>query len=321
MNLFSSVSRTRTKSGLSPEWICALPRKLVVPPTPLPRCAVAGGTVVAWGEGLAVGIRVEDGAIAWKRKLGSWAVAGFDAGARIVLARGRASGWLDPDSGEIREERADPDPVRIARDAPDQPEEDPTLRAGDRLFRLLSETRSRVTRHWLEVNDPGLAPRRAEVASFTLRSNRLVLADRGGGRLYGWVGMDPECPAGAVVAAPSGPILILRRRYPAWHEHAAGETDLIGHGPAHLNVAIVPADGSEPRGRDLGTAPETWEGLGWRGGPPPFVERALGARPIGLAAGRILVELVELGDGKAASDVGLEPHQRFVAAFPSADLC
>ncbi len=321
MGLFE-IFKPRPRPHLEPDWMQPLPRRLCAPHVEQPRAFVAGPLVCAWGDGAVVAFDIATGAPAYRERIGGWVPSGFDGAGHLILGRGSKTARLDAETGAVLEApHLETDPPRSAQDAPDSPDLDPTLRVGDRLFRVRGETRSRVTRHWIEIADLGHAPQRIEVAAFTLRSDRLTVYDRGGGRVYGWVGMDPESPAGAVVGSGDGPLLVLRRRFPAWHEHSipVDEPDLIGHGPAHLNATIVVPGEPTPRGRELGTAPETWIGLGLRGGPhPPYLTRSLGARPVGLVAGKILVELTDLsGDSRAG---WLEPRRRFLAAFSSADL-
>lgn len=320
MSLFNSFWAPRTPR-LEPDWMTPLPPKLAGLAV-MPRAAVVGETLVVWGEGLAIGLDPSDGRTLYKVKLGSWHPAGFDAEGQFALVNGSRHALLVSATGEIIEAPVVAEPERSARDAAEHPEEDPTLWVGRRLFRVRGETRSRVTRHWIELTDEGHVAQRVEVAAFTLRSDRLVLTDRGGGRIYGWVGMDSECPSGAVVGGASGPIVVLRRRFPGWHEHnfPEDEPDLVGHGPANLSVMIVRTEETTPRSRELGTAPESWEGLGWRGGPhPPYLKRALGVRPVGLAAGKIIVELTDLTDGAPDSSL-LTPRRRFLAGFGTADM-
>ncbi len=317
MPFFGSSKRP----GLEPDWMYTVPRRLAGPASECPRALLAGETILLWGEGLAVGLDADSGSERFRAKLGSWKAAGPDPAGRLVLVRGERRAVFDLDKGEpVEVPGALAAPLLVARDTPESPEEDPRLRVGDRLLRVRTETRTRVTRHWIEVTDFGTAPQRVEVAAFTLRTDRLTLTARGE-HVYGWAGMDPECPTGALVAHATGPVLILKRRFPAWHEHGIPEEDpdLVGHGPAHLGATIVIPGTAAPKGRELGTVPETWEGLGYRGSHPPYLAKALGARPIGAAGGRILIELTDL-DGGSPDGTGLAPRQRFVAAFSAADL-
>lgn len=323
MRLFG-MSPSLAAPDLRPDWLLELPSRLSGGRCNAPRFAFLGDTLVCWAEGQAAGIDPDAGSLLWRAKLGGWEHRGFGPGGEPLFRRQHVFGVLDPATGKVDEASGlEPAPVRVARDAPEEPEQDPRLEVADRLLRVWTETRCRVTRHTVEVTDMGTAPLRTEVASFTMRSDRLAMFDLGGGRLYGSVGADDECPAGAVAGSSRGPLAVLRRVFPAWHEHGIPitEPDLVGHGPARLVATVLQPGSAAPRGRELGTLPELWEGLGWRGGAhPPWMASGWGARPIGLHAGRLYVELTELANGRPNSPGGLTPRARYVAAFGVTDL-
>lgn len=324
MSLFSTKGLA-IKSDLAPDWVVLLPRRLTAG-SPAPRSFLCGRLVLAWGPKHVLAVEAASGALAYRKRLGAWRGLGFDVEGRLVLGKGETSrrGFLDVVTGEVRETPlAQAAPEQTAHDTAEHPEADPTLSVGDRLYRVRSETRSRVTRHWVEISDRGGVPRSVEVASFTLRSDRLTLTCRGGGLVYGAVGMDPDHPAGALVGGGAGPVLFLRRRFSGWHEHSipVEEPDLVGHGPARLDAVVVPEGDGAARERPLGRTPETWSGLETRGGAhPPFLSRGLGARPVGIASGKIIVELVELAAGWPPS-APATPRRRFLAGFSAADIC
>ncbi|MCE5245583.1 hypothetical protein LLG88_01490 [bacterium] len=312
------------RPGVEVSWLVPLPRRVAPPAADAPRCILCGDMIVAWGERHAVGVDVSLGRIAFKAKFGPWRPCGFDAAGRLVLGRGDelAAAYLDPVDGRIVESsEAQAERVLEAQDAPEAPELDPTLPFAGGTLRVRTETVNRVTRHMLEVAD-GAAPRRLEVAAFTLRSDRLILR-AAGPRLYGWVGGDPECPTGALAAFAGGPYFVLRRRHAERHEHFVPEdfVDVVGHGDAPLVAVVLPEGGGAPREVELGIVPEVWRGLGRRDGSrPTYVERALGARPIGVLGRQLLVEFVELEGGKPHSARGLQPRRRSVAGFDASAL-
>lgn len=311
---------SRTAPGIDPEWVVTLPSRLSGPRSLEPRILFTPQLVVAWGEGLVLGFDPDDGKPVYRRRIKNWQLGGFDAEGQLLASQpGCApSGRLDPSDGMIIEDRfVEEAAVKYAVDDPDRPEEDPLLIAGIRSLRARSETRSRVTRHWIEIQDQAGPLRRWEVAHFTLRSDHLRLTARGGGRIYGSVGPDPEIPAGALAGTTDGPLLILRRRYSTWHEHhiPIDEPDMIGHGPAQLEWTVVPEGADEPRSALVGPLHEKWKGLGRRRGPSAFLAEGLGARPVGITASRIFVEFVSLEDGSRHA-TGLIPVRRFLAAFP-----
>ena len=223
---------------------------------------------------------------------------------------------LDP----LRFERLDGNDVigpREASDSPETPEAVPFVEAGRRRYRARLSCTARVTRHLLEVCDEGHPPREIEIASYTLRSDRLHLAVHGPDVVRGHVGPEPLAPVASVAGRESGPVLVARRRFDAWHEHVAGQTiDLVGHGPSTLELAVVPEGAGRPATRDAGSLDEVWEGLDRRGPQPPVLVRATGVRAIGLFDDVALLELID-----AAAPRGdrsrLAARRRALAAVPA----
>jgi hypothetical protein len=319
---FSTSWARMLAESLGAEWALPLPRALGSAPARYPQGLVEGDRIVVWGPGTAVRVDAETGAIVDRVALQRAVPVGFDASGAPLFRRDDGLHRLDPATAALE---AAPEAAliveRAATDAPELPEDDPTLVIGSRRVKARLETRSRVTRHHLEVCDEGHPPREIEIAAYTLRSDRLTLRGRGGGRIVGAVGMDPECPVASIAGTETGPLVVARRRHPAWHEHvvAGGTPDLVGHGAPSLELIVVPEGHASPRAKTLGTIDEAWEGLERRSGAPPAIERATSLRPLGVAGERLLAECSELA--APSRDGALRPRRRALAAFSLTGIC
>jgi hypothetical protein len=307
---------------LGATWVCPLPRTYVEPPAARPRALVQAGLVTAWNASAVTVVDPADGSVVRSRRFAGWQPAGLDLDGRLLFVREGRWSVFDPAAVQLVELEETPRvaPERRARDTLDNPEEDPTLEVGPRRFRVRTETRSRVTRHYVEICDEGHPRREIEIAAYTLRSDRLTLHEAGGHLVYGAAGAEEECPAGALAGGEDGPVLMVRRRFAHWHEHGAGggERDLVGHGPVPLELLVLPAGHEGPRLLAAGEADEEWEGLGRRNAAPRLAA-ALGARPVGMAGDVAVLELIELR-GARRTDDGLAPRRRLLAGFSTAGL-
>lgn len=305
-------------SRLAPLWVTPLPGGFVENQSEHPNAIVAGNSrVLVWSNDLLLAIDPATGAVAERVKLHGARHEGFTDDGALVFAKRQQLTRLDPLTLAWSAMAPPIAASRVATDHPDDPTSDPLLIVGRRSLRARLEVRSRVTRHRLLVCDEGHPPREHEIASYTLRTDRLELVDRGGFVVSGRVGSDPECPTASIAACERGSVAIVRRRFREWHEHSisADGADLVGHGPVTMELILIP-EGHEPaRARDLGDIDETWEGLGRRGGAPRLVATS-GARAVGVAQNVAVVEFVELaqmrGDGQ-----GLQAKRRALAGFAS----
>lgn len=303
-------------SRLDPLWVTPLASGFVENQSEHPNAIIAGaGRVLVWSNDLLLAIDPATGAIAERVKLRGARHEGFTGDGALVFAHRQQLTRLDPHTLAWSDMTPPIAASRVATDHPDDPTSDPVLVVGRRSLRARLEVRSRVTRHRLLVCDEGHPPRDHEIASYTLRTDRLELVDRGGAIVSGRVGSDPECPTASIAACDHGPVAIVRRRFREWHEHSisADGADLVGHGPVTLELIVIP-EGHEPgHARDLGEIDESWEGLGRRGGAPRLVATT-GARAVGVAQGVAVIELVELAP-KRGEGQGLQAKRRALAGF------
>ncbi len=274
--------------------------------------------VLFWDDQQAGVVDLAQGRVAGRLRLPA-AVAGLgDDGLPRVAAGDR---WLRLETAPLALTDAGdrgPEPTLCASDSPEAPETEPFVVTGGRRYRARLSVTARVTRHMLEICDEGHPPREQEIAAYTLRSDRLRLSLHGGGVVSGAVGGDPLAPTASIAGRRRGPVLVARRRFDSWHEHVAGQTtDLVGHGPATLELIVFP-DGAAPAWSvDAGPVDESWDGLDRRSATPPAMVRGLGVIALGLAGDgdEAVVELVDLAAARG-TPARLVARRRAIATLP-----
>lgn len=315
---------TRLRDGaeaLGARWLVGLPARGSSGATPgILLVDRPAGTVLWWDERHAGIVDIERGRTVRRIRLpGPVAGLGDDGMPRIA----RDGGWarLDPEAGRLAQATDGPVAVRRAADTPEAPEIEPFVNVGRRRYRARLKTTARVTRHVLEVCDEGHPPREREIASYTLRSDRLELQVHGGGLVRGTVGTEPLAPVASVVGRDRDAVLVVRRRFDAWHEHVAGQTiDLVGHGPATLELVVIPEGPDPPRAFAAGPVDEAWEGLDRRGPGPPAMVRGLGVVAIGLLDDVAVVELIDVAAPRG-DRARLVARRRALAGLPLPGGC
>ena len=204
-------------------------------------------------------------------------------------------------------------------DAPENPELEPFLVLGHRRLKARLETKSRVTRHHLEVADEGHPARENEVAAYTLRSDRFTLASRDGSTVLGWVG-EPEFPLASLAGGTRGPVVVLRKRSQEWHEHrVSGSSDLVAHGKGEVSALVIPEGHEDARELALGTLEEEWQGLGRRNSAPARLERGSALRAIGVSGKHVIAEVVDAATSRGAS--APQPKHRTIVALDISGAC
>ncbi|NJN65134.1 MAG: hypothetical protein HC882_09840 [Acidobacteria bacterium] len=318
---FSSSWTKQVLARIDTAWVTNLPGSLTEAEGEGPMSILtADARIVVWGGGVALAYDGRTGEFASKCRLSGASFAGFATDGSPVFAHKGKHSRLDVAGMTLVPDDTPPAACRVATDSPDDPATDPLLIIGRRTLRARIESRSRVTRHRLLVCDEGHPPRECEIAAYTLRTDRLVLADYGGGQIRGRVGTDPDCPIASISGSEHGEVLVVRRKYREWHEHAVANdvADLVGHGTAALEVIVVPEGHAPAVTREIGETEESWEGLGRRGlYAPARLVRATGIRAVGVLDGLAIVEVVEL-TAKRGADEGLQAKRRAIAAISTA---
>lgn len=309
----------KSAGDLAPAWAFPLPRRFVPGSEGPPRALLREGLILCWEESTLIALDASDGSVQATRKL-EGRVVGLDSDGQLLLARPGGAlrlGLPDLTTSEANLEELIHE--RRATDAPENPEQEPFLVLGHRRLKARLETKSRVTRHHLEVCDEGHPPRECEIAAYTLRSDRFTLASRGNSSVMGWVG-ESGFPLASVAGGARGPVVVLRKRTEEWHEHrVSGSSDLVAHGNSSIGALLVPEGHQPVRATDLGRLSEEWTGLGRRNSAPARLERGSALRAIGLAGKRVIAEVVDVAASRGAP--APLPKRRTIVALDISAAC